>query len=237
MQVYKITRWSVEAVLASSSRVGRVFLVGDGTHRHPAWAPAHVGRRARRSSDRAHRSAILRAMRAQSMEFSELNVEFGYEYDSAAVVPDGSPNQVPLDDTRVYERSTRPGSALPHAWIDDEDGNRRACATSWRPAGSCSWPARTARAGVRLPGELAAAADVSIDAIRIGHLDGDLYDSRCMWLRRRGISAGGAVLVRPDRFVAWRSIGGCDDPRAALAGALSRVLSRPVEARVAVGAS
>jgi 2,4-dichlorophenol 6-monooxygenase len=58
-----------------------------------------------------------------------------------------------------------------------------------------------------------------------------------MWLRRRGISAGGAVLVRPDRFVAWRSIGGCDDPRAALADALSRVLSRPVEARVAVGAS
>jgi 2,4-dichlorophenol 6-monooxygenase len=26
----------------------------------------------------------------------------------------------------VYEPSTRPGSPLPHAWIDDEDGNRRA---------------------------------------------------------------------------------------------------------------
>jgi len=29
-------------------------------------------------------------MRAQSMEFSELNVEYGYCYQSAAVVPDGS---------------------------------------------------------------------------------------------------------------------------------------------------
>ncbi len=28
-------------------------------------------------------------MRAQSMEFSELNVEYGYSYESAAVVPDG----------------------------------------------------------------------------------------------------------------------------------------------------
>ena len=43
-----------------------------------------------RPEDAGHRSAVLRAMRAQSMEFSELNVEYGYSYQSAAVVPDGS---------------------------------------------------------------------------------------------------------------------------------------------------
>ena len=43
-----------------------------------------------RPEDAAYRSAVLRAMRAQSMEFSELNVECGYCYQSAAVVPDGS---------------------------------------------------------------------------------------------------------------------------------------------------
>ena len=40
------------------------------------------------SSSAALEVAVLRAMRAQSMEFSELNVEYGYTYESAAVVPD-----------------------------------------------------------------------------------------------------------------------------------------------------
>ena len=35
MRIHKITRWSVDAVMASSFRVGRVFLLGDAAHRHP----------------------------------------------------------------------------------------------------------------------------------------------------------------------------------------------------------
>ena len=35
MQIHKITRWSVDAVIASSFRVGRVFVFGDAAHRHP----------------------------------------------------------------------------------------------------------------------------------------------------------------------------------------------------------
>ena len=35
MKIHKITRWSVEAVLASAFRAGRVFLLGDAAHRHP----------------------------------------------------------------------------------------------------------------------------------------------------------------------------------------------------------
>ena len=34
--------------------------------------------------------------------------------------------QVEADDIRVYQPGTRPGAPLPHAWIDDEDGVRRA---------------------------------------------------------------------------------------------------------------
>ena len=44
-----------------------------------------------RPEDAEHRSTVLRGMRAQSMEFSELNVEYGYGYESAAVVSDGTP--------------------------------------------------------------------------------------------------------------------------------------------------
>ena len=35
MMIHKVTRWSVEAVLASKFSVGRVFLLGDAAHRHP----------------------------------------------------------------------------------------------------------------------------------------------------------------------------------------------------------
>ena len=35
MEIHKITRWSVEAVIASQFSVGRVFLLGDAAHRHP----------------------------------------------------------------------------------------------------------------------------------------------------------------------------------------------------------
>ena len=54
---------------------------------------------------------------------------------------------------------------------------------------------------VRAARELADAHGLPLDAVRIGHIDGDLFDPRCTWLRRRGIGPEGAILVRPDRFV------------------------------------
>jgi hypothetical protein len=39
--------------------------------------------------------------------------------------------------------------------------------------------------------QLAAEADVPLDALRIGHLDGDCHDPRCAWQRHRQIASGG----------------------------------------------
>jgi 2,4-dichlorophenol 6-monooxygenase len=52
--------------------------------------------------------------------------------------------------------------------------------------------------------QLVMEANLPLDALRIGHLDGDLYDPPCGWLRYRQIASHGAVHVRPDRFSAWR---------------------------------
>jgi 2,4-dichlorophenol 6-monooxygenase len=175
---------------------------------------------------------VLRAMRAQSMEFSELNVEYGYCYKSAAVVPDGSVAPAPLDDVRVYQPSTRPGAPLPHAWIDDEDGNRRPMKDLVVPGRFLLIAGEDDQAWCEAARHLAATANLPLDAVRIGHLDGDLYDPRCTWLRHRQIASDGAVLVRPDRFIAWRHPVGTDDARAALAAALSQILARPVGAPV-----
>ena len=35
MKIHRITRWSVEAVIASAFKVGRVLRLGDAAHRHP----------------------------------------------------------------------------------------------------------------------------------------------------------------------------------------------------------
>ena len=84
---------------------------------------------------------------------------------------------------------------------------------------------------------LATEANLPLDAVRIGHLDGDVYDPRCAWLRQREIQSDGAILVRPDRFVAWRQATSAEDPRSALAGALSQILARPIHAPVPAGAA
>jgi 2,4-dichlorophenol 6-monooxygenase len=178
--------------------------------------------------DRVHRRRALAAIASQSMEFREHNVEYGYTYASAAIVDDGTPEPTPLDGIRLYIPTTRPGAPLPHAEIEDLDGERLALMELIRPghflliAGEDGAP--WCAAAVRL----AEASGIPLHAVRIGNLDGDYRDPRCTWLRHRQITAQGAILVRPDRFVAWRSAGAAAHPARELATALSRILCRPI---------
>ena len=303
MEIHRITRWTVEAVIAAAFRSGRVFLVGDAAHRHPptgglgltsaiqdahnlcwklaAVLSAHaspalldsyeperrssVSRNAQRSLENAvnhltfsaatgvapentaeqnwaalkrlwsgraedaeHAAELVRMMRAQSMEFGEHNVEYGYTYDSAAIVDDGSVPPEPIEEIRVYEPSTRPGSPLPHAWIDDRDGVRHPIKDLVRPGRFLLIAGEQGDAWCRAAGALAAEHGLPLDTVRIGHTDGDLFDPRCTWLRRRQIGPDGAILLRPDRFVAWRNTAASEDPAGELASALSQILARPI---------
>jgi 2,4-dichlorophenol 6-monooxygenase len=133
----------------------------------------------------------------------------------------------PSDDIRVYQPSTRPGAPLPHAWIDDEDGRRRPVKDLVAPGRFLLIAGEDGQPCCEAARQLAAEADVPLDALRIGHLGGDLYDPRCAWVRHRQIASDGAILVRPDRFIAWRCPAGSGEPQAALAAALSQILARP----------
>ena len=301
MEIHKISRWTVDAVLASSFREGRVFLVGDAAHRHPptgglgltsaihdvhnlCWKLAAVlrgqagvplldtyeaerrpviARNAQRSLENAvnhlaiiatagvspeksaeenwealrrvwseepgnadHRATVLRAIRQQSMEFNEHNVEYGFAHESAAIVPDGTPEPENPDDVRIHIPSTRPGAPLPHAWIEDIDGERRPIKDLVRPGTFLVIAGEEGMAWCEAAEQVAGELDLPLDAVRIGHLDGDLFDPRCAWLRRREFGPEGAVLVRPDRFVAWRSMGAVEQPAGALRSALEQVLAR-----------
>jgi 2,4-dichlorophenol 6-monooxygenase len=126
----------------------------------------------------------------------------------------------------VYQPSTRPGAPPPHAWIDDEDGRRRPVKDLVAPGRFLLIAGEDSRAWCEAARQLAAEADISPDAVRIGHLDGDCHDPRCAWQHHRQIASDGAVLVRPDRFIAWRYPAAASDPRAVLTAALSQILGR-----------
>jgi len=117
--------------------------------------------------------------------------------------------------------------------LEDEDGNRRPVKDLVAPGRFLLIAGEDGQGWCEAARQLAAEADVPLDAVRIGHLDGDYHDPRCSWQRHRQIARDGAVLVRPDRFIAWRSPAGSAEPRAALAAALSQILARPVDAPVA----
>ena len=72
--------------------------------------------------------------------------------------------------------------------------------------------------------DLALGKDIPIDAIRIGDADGDYVDFRSTWTMLRGHSEQGAILVRPDRFVAWRTASLSADPASELDAAIASVL-------------
>ena len=76
------------------------------------------------------------------------------------------------------------------------------------------WPMRT---GVE---RRAGGAGAPLDAVRIGHIDGDASTPLHLAAPSRD-GPDGAILVRPDRFVAWRSPGAADDPARELTTALS----------------
>lgn len=176
--------------------------------------------------DAAYRSAALRAIRELSMEASELNVEYGYHYQSAAVIPDGAEPPALVDPVRDYIPGTWPGAPLPHAWLDDEAGQRSATKDLVRPGRFALIAGEDGTAWIDAAATAAAALGITIDALRIGHLDGDHFDQRLAWARARQISTRGAVLVRPDRFIAWRAQDLPANPAQALEQALRQVLAR-----------
>lgn len=151
------------------------------------------------------------------------DLEIGYAYDSGALVGDGStrPPRPAMGD--VYTPTTRPGHRLPHAWLHhagkrlsthDLVGHRGGFALLTGP-GDQGW----AQAAEQVAEKFA----VPITVARIG--DGAPYTSSD-WPDLREVTGEGAVLVRPDNHVAWRSAGAADNPAGVLAGVMSTVLGQ-----------
>ncbi len=58
---------------------------------------------------------------------------------------------------------------------------------------------------------LAAERGLPLRAHTVGLEGCDFVDVRMAWMKNRGISSSGVVIVRPDRYVAYRSVAGVPD--------------------------
>ncbi len=175
---------------------------------------------------RERREALRKAMELKNYEFNAHGVELGQFYQSTAVVSDGSPKpSTPGRDPELYHTpGTAPGAALPHAWVGDHAHKY----STLDLAPSTRFTLITGIAGAPWADAaraVAAELGVPLEAFVIGpgQKVEDLYFD---WARLREIDEDGALLVRPDKIIAWRSMGAAEDPRAQLREALRSILGR-----------
>lgn len=151
---------------------------------------------------------------------NDLNIEMGYIYHSAAVIPDDPRDGKVHESPR--ESKGRPGTRAPHVWINrggqkistlDLFGRNFALLAGAEGSAVCE----SARAA-------AEQAKIGLDIHRVG-ADG-LADPYGGFGAAYGIAPAGAVLVRPDGFVAWRSKTGDGGSTREIASAFTTVLCR-----------
>lgn len=161
-------------------------------------------------------AGVQAAIANQAEHFDMLGLQLGFRYETGAIVPDGSAPPAVANPVREYVPSGRPGARLPHAWAL-RDGVR-VSTLDLLPADRFTL---VAGAAAKPWIEAAAAMTPALHCIAIGS---DVRDRDGDWSRQLGIEADGALLVRPDQHVAWRSARGVDDPRGALRSALAAIL-------------
>jgi len=153
---------------------------------------------------------------------AEQGLIFGANYDSMAVVGDGSPAPALEDMVTEYVPSARPGGRAPHAWL--KRGNEEISSID------LIGPHFLLMAGAQGEAWQRAAQGLNVSwPPLVAHVIGkhtEISDPDGNWHGAYGIEPDGAVLVRPDGYVAWRSRSGVSNPEASLRAAFDRLLGR-----------
>jgi 2-polyprenyl-6-methoxyphenol hydroxylase-like FAD-dependent oxidoreductase len=157
----------------------------------------------------------------------DLYLELGYRYDSPAVIAGPADADPPHRHPRDCQG--QPGFRAPHIWLrrggdllstlDLFGGNFVLLAG----ARGTAWQDAARDAAVRL------GLGLGLSVYLVGGETGELTDTSSHFGAAYGISPSGAVLVRPDGFVAWRAADSTDAAAEAMTRVLSRVLCRADE--------
>jgi putative polyketide hydroxylase len=207
--------WKLAAVLRGWAGPG--LLDSYDAERRPV-ALATSARASARSAE--HRHPGYDAVPGGGRQAGMLAVVLGYRYASGAVpgVEPGSPDTAVPPEFRPV---ATPGGRAPHQWMTS-DGTRLSTLDLYERTPVLlsgpedgAWQAAGKQAAERL--------GVPISCLRVGH---DLLpEPDADWAGLHGVDPAGAVLVRPDGFVAWRCAGSVADPEAVLTEVLGRMLS------------
>ncbi|MFE5125801.1 FAD-dependent oxidoreductase [Streptomyces sp. NPDC056669] len=210
--------WKIAAVMGGWAGPG--LLETYGMERRPV-AQATSARAAARSAEHSHPGYSAPATEDRGPQSNVMAVAMGYRYVRGAVVgADPAAPAVP----DLFMVSAEPGSRAPHMWVhrcgvrlSTLDLYERTCVLLTGPGGT-SWYEAGHRA--------ADALGVPLDCYRVG--DGPDHELApepgTDWAELHGTAPDGAVLVRPDGFIAWRVERSVSNPEAALTRALREVL-------------
>ena len=205
--------WKLAAVLHGEA--GEALLTTYGTERCPL------------ADYTSEQMALLSQQRqnegSAGITVDPISIHAGYRYSAGAIVPEEGDEHLPL--VQRPERWTgQPGTHAPYLALAREGrptstldlfGSHFILLAG--PAGQ-NWK--------KAASHVSAALHLPLDIYQIGGEAGDLVDADGTFCRAYGIRPDGAVLVRPDGFIGWRSQDGKEEAKSELARALSTLLCR-----------
>ena len=203
--------WKLAAVLGGQA--SPALLSTYDLERHPVACLA-----AERSGNLGDRTGLVSPSK-WSASFKETFAPLDFRYRSAAICDEGEARET--RSVGDHDLDGRPGTRAPHIWLEREGGRISTLdlfGSSFvllaGPDGSDFCDAARA---------FSARSSVPLTAYRIG-AGGDFVDGDPKWTDAAGIAPSGALLVRPDGFVAWRERARVGDSAASLGRVLDRIL-------------
>ena len=255
VEIITTGRWDLSALIADSFASGRVFLAGDAAHTLPpsrggygantgiedahnlAWKLSAVltgmSTPALLDTYDAERRPIAWLRHQQIFARTDYKahaagtadgvtiledsaMEFGQLYRSTAVhgAGDGLPPAL-----RPEQWAGQPGTRAPHAWISKGDARISTLDLFQKGWVLLAEDARWCTAATQAAKQLG----IDLETVRLG-VDVRPDDPEA-FRKAFGLGTGGASLIRPDGYVAWRALDLPEDPLRVLADALGRVSS------------
>ncbi|GAA5124586.1 FAD-dependent monooxygenase [Alloalcanivorax gelatiniphagus] len=173
------------------------------------------------------RTRLYEALELKNTEFNAHGIELNQRYSSAAIQPDATVGEEewPRHPELYLQATTRPGAKLPHAWLVDAQGRRT---STLDVTGKGQMTLLTGIAGAAWK-DAADKLDLPFLKTVVVGQPGAL-DPYGYWQQIREVPEAGAILVRPDGYIAWRhnaEVWDIDDATSLLEDALCVVLDRP----------
>ena len=175
----------------------------------------------------ALRERLYEALELKNTEFNAHGIELNQRYISTAVRPDPTvgDEEWPRHPELYLQATTRPGAKLPHAWLVGTDGRRT---STLDVTGKGQMTLLTGLAGAAWKDAADKLELPFLKTVVIGQPGA--ADPYGHWQQIREIPEAGALLVRPDGYIAWRhnaDVRDIDEAATLLQDALCAVLDRP----------